>query len=689
MLRASLTGLDRTGLKLALGLFFLALAMPTAILVHHAYGQLKWEAFHQHRVLAEELVSRIDARLVTLVGHEEARSFSDYAFLVVAGDPSASFVQRSVLSAYPIRSPIPGLVGYFQVDDQGKFSTPLLPELTSSAGDYGIPDAEREQRLVLQQQLHAILSENRLVGTAPVAREQVEAELALDGSSLGVAADDAVAESSPQADAALVSQAAFDQLKSETPTPAQQVRQRQAFKVADLELDASYEEQIVTFADAPADELTDRRTELQALGQTSERRARKEQSALPESSLAGLSSIESGESAGDAVRVTTFESEIEPFEFSLLDSGHMVLFRRVWRDGQRYIQGALIEGEAFLSGTIESGFRDTALSQMSNLVIAHRDNVFTAFSSRSTGRYLRRPEELSGALLYRSRLSAPLDDLELILSITQLPAGPGSAVITWVSGILAVVLCAGVYLMYRLGARQIDLTRQQQDFVSAVSHELKTPLTSIRMYGEMLREGWASEERKKIYYDYIFHESERLSRLISNVLQLARMTRNELSIEPTSVVVAELMDEIRSKVSSQIEQAGFELVCRCPDDAARARITVDADCFSQIAINLVDNATKFSAKATRKVIEVDWRRQRDGSVRFAVRDYGPGVPKDQMRKIFGLFYRSRGGLTRETVGTGIGLALVHQLARGMNAQVDVVNRDPGAEFAVTFPAPAG
>ena len=93
--------------------------------------------------------------------------------------------------------------------------------------------------------------------------------------------------------------------------------------------------------------------------------------------------------------------------------------------------------------------------------------------------------------------------------------GRGAGVIIWVSAILALVLSVGVGLMYRLGARQIDLARQQQDFVSAVSHELKTPLTSIRMYGEMLREGWATEERKMTYYDYIFHESERLSRLIS------------------------------------------------------------------------------------------------------------------------------------------------------------------------------
>ena len=99
MLRTSLTGLDRKRLRLWLSVFFLALAVPTGILVYQAYSQLKWEAFHQYRVLAEELAERIDTRIIQLINAEEARSFADYAFLNVAGDPAASFLQRPPLSA--------------------------------------------------------------------------------------------------------------------------------------------------------------------------------------------------------------------------------------------------------------------------------------------------------------------------------------------------------------------------------------------------------------------------------------------------------------------------------------------------------------------------------------------------------------------------------------------------------------
>jgi len=257
-------------------------------------------------------------------------------------------------------------------------------------------------------------------------------------------------------------------------------------------------------------------------------------------------------------------------------------------------------------------------------------------------------------------------------------------VILWLSAILSSILCIGFYLMYRLGLSQINLAKQQQNFVSAVSHELKTPLTSIRMYGEILREGWASEEKKKSYYDFIYDESERLSRLINNVLHLAKMTRNEQTAVIKAVSVKELIDQVRSKVSTQIEQAGFTLNIKCEDACKETNISVDEDWFIQIMINLVDNAIKFSSKAKTKQVDLICRKTRNGKITFYVRDYGPGIDKQQMKKIFKLFYRSENELTRKTVGTGIGLALVYQMTMAMHGKIDVVNQSPGAEFRMSF-----
>jgi len=698
-------------LRLWLGVFFLALAIPTAVLVYQAYSQLKWEAFHQYRVLAGELAERIDARVIQLIEVEEARSFADYAFLTVAGDPAASFLQRSPLSAYPPASSIPGLVGYFQVDTDGEFTTPLLPPAGTAASSYGVSVVEQEQRLALQQHIGQILSRNRLVqerkpGRAPVSMALQENETRRDKQERVATPltggdrnarerlsldESAVAEDAEPVTPRAAGQAAFDRLNTVIAPGEQEYKPQAAStlgRVADLKLDDRYQNEV---AGEVQRQVTTARSTVAA------KRARKERSALPETADESAAASLEGMRETDApapdlsrrqhnMRILTFESEIDPFEFSLLDSGHFVLFRKVWRDGQRYIQGALIEQQPFVQDLIGTLYLDTALSTMSDLLVAWRGDVLSAFSGQAARTYLSSTEELRGMLLYQTRLSAPLGELELILSITRLPAVAGGRLVTWLAAILLLVLCGGFYLMYRLGTGQIDLTRQQQDFVSAVSHELKTPLTSIRMYGEMLREGWASEEKKKTYYDYIFDESERLSRLIANVLQLARMTRNHLQIDTRPLAVAALVDDLRARVSSQVERAGFELNVECGPEAGQAIIEADADGFAQILINLVDNAIKFSAAAQRKVIDIGCQRLRDGSVQFSVRDYGPGVPRDQMKKIFRLFYRSENELTRETVGTGIGLALVHQLARAMGGQVDVVNCEPGAEFRVTMAA---
>jgi signal transduction histidine kinase len=202
----------------------------------------------------------------------------------------------------------------------------------------------------------------------------------------------------------------------------------------------------------------------------------------------------------------------------------------------------------------------------------------------------------------------------------------------------------------------------------------------------MLREGWADEAKRKTYYDFIFHEAERLTRLINNVLQLARMSRNEQVGNLASMTVGDALAELKPRLESQLEPSGFELVISGDAEVDAVRIAIDIDWFIQIFINLVDNAVKFSVDGDTQRVEIRYQQMQDDRIQFSVRDYGPGIDPDQMKKIFRLFYRSENELTRETVGTGIGLALVQQLANAMQADIDVVNCDPGAEFRIRFVA---
>jgi signal transduction histidine kinase len=698
--KALIRGFDKSRLRNLLALFFLALAVPTAVLIWQAYGQLKWEAFHQYRGIAEQLTSRISARLNEMISTADAHSFADYTFLVVSGDPTAKFVQRSPLSAYPVKDDLPGVLGYFQVDTDGSFSTPLLPPEGTEAANLGIDESEYGNRLQLAQQIQAVLADNRLVQSRQEtgARQRIATSFATPKAVLE--------EEIEESDKATVaneqySQQVFDQLNKpaegardlpaiggaltyrDAAGEASQTEQRRSNigKVSDLKLDADLQKKSEA---AERDGYDEPRRDYGFAGSPG-RSKRKEQIALPESAQLDDSEIITNVTGPTDLRISTFESEIDPFEFSILDSGHLVLFRKVWRDGERYIQGLLLDQDPFTEAVIGVRFMDTALADMSSLIVAYQDDVIRTFSGRDGSRYPDVAEELDGALLYRNRLTAPMDSLELIFSVERLPPGPGASVLRWVTLVLALVFVSGFVILYRLGSGQIQLARQQQDFVSAVSHELKSPLTSIRMYGEMLKEGWADEEKRQSYYEFIHDESERLSRLIANVLQLASITRNEPQFDLKPMNVGQLMSSTESKISSQIERSGFELKFTMDDGADQSTINVDEDCFTQIIINLVDNAIKFSRDAELKTIEISSKLTGDKRVLFSVRDYGPGIPKDQMKKIFELFYRSESELTRETVGTGIGLAIVHQLTLAMNGSVDMINAEPGAEFRIWFP----
>jgi len=689
--------MNQRRLALLLLLFFLALAVPTSILVYQAYGQLKWEAFHQHQQLARELTLRIDAGFSKLIEREENRPFTDYEFLNVTGSSDTAFLQRSPLSVFPPKSDVPGLLGYFQVDASGQLRTPTLPE--TSASNYGLSVEDLQQRRQQEGRIRGILDKNRLVGKSDAlaglvvepARNDAAAGEGMRDSPVVLSESQSLPSSIAPEDSDAQGQFVFDELSARKVQSSADSR-IEAEQVKDLKLEDSYQ-----VAAAPVEAA-----KTKAKKQAEAKRSRKETGNLPEAVMAQerVPALEkSNEDVVEyeldlsaqllnqqAIRLQTFESEVEPMEFSLLDSGHFVLFRRVWHNNERYIQGLLIDQKSFVEQLIAPAFRQSSLSSMSQLIVAYQGRILRNFAAQYSRLYSPSSEQSVNELLYQSRLITPFGDIELIYTLARLPVGAGGQIIIWSALVLSIVLVGGFFMLYRLGIRQISLVRQQQDFVSAVSHELKTPLTSIRMYGEMLREGWADEGKKKTYYDFIFHEAERLTRLINNVLQLARMSRNEQTSSLVNSRVASVLAELKPRLESQLEPSSFKLSIEGDSAVEERQIKIDIDWFMQIFINLVDNAVKFSANAEAKRIDIRYQLMQDGKIQFSVRDYGPGIAADQMKQIFKLFYRSENELTRETVGTGIGLALVRQLTGAMHGDVDVVNCEPGAEFRIRFPS---
>jgi len=700
-------GIGIARLRWTLGLLFVALAVPSAVLVVQTLRQLKWEAFHQQRERAVELAERIDGRLQQLVALEDARSVAEFDF-VIGGEPGI-VPQRSPLAQLPVRSEVPGLLGWFQVDADGVFSTPLLPAGDSHPLALGIAPAELEARRAMHDSMFDVLGRNRLVArrrplppSSPAVAVQerdmpvlVEERTESAGSSpppppAPAPQSMAAPGSASRADVAELaaeplaeSQVAFDRLNQ---APAKRVAEPRPALGKSESAPPLGDERMLAKATA-------RQAQLEPMPAPARTR-RVEQSVAPAGALADAAADADASPRSSALRI--FDSEIDPFEFARLDSGHFVLFRRVWRDGERMIQGALLEPQAFLRGALAEPFSTSALAQTSDLQIAWRGEPLQWMPGDAAGEYSSRmpalgsgdvgaADELRGSLLHRARLSAPLADMEMLWSVRRLPTSPGTTLVAWAGLLLFAVLFVGFAGLYRLGLRQLRLARQQQDFIAAVSHELKTPLTSIRMYGELLRAGWASEDKKREYYEYIHDESERLSRLIANVLQLARLERSTLALEPRPFAADTLFELIRSKVQAQIERAGFESDFRFDEDCRGCELQVDADALVQIVINLVDNALKFSARAPRRRVEIGMAVQDGRRLALDVRDFGPGVPADARRRVFELFWRGGAELTRETTGTGIGLALVRQLARAMGGDVDVEAASPGARFRLWLP----
>jgi two-component system phosphate regulon sensor histidine kinase PhoR len=251
--------------------------------------------------------------------------------------------------------------------------------------------------------------------------------------------------------------------------------------------------------------------------------------------------------------------------------------------------------------------------------------------------------------------------------------------------VLTLALCVvlGLYALYRMTATQLVFAERSRNFVSAVSHELKTPLTAIRMYGEILSDNLVPDDNKRQeYYRTITRESERLTRLIDNVLNLSRLERRrELQLRQGDVR-PHLRDAIEV-LRPHAERQGFAIELEC--DAELPEVDFEPDALKQVAFNLVDNSVKYGRDVQDKRIKVELRRTNTG-VRLTVRDFGPGVQSSHIDKIFLPFFRGERELTRKFAGTGIGLALVKSLVLGMHGRVTAENLNPGFLVSVELTA---
>lgn len=227
-----------------------------------------------------------------------------------------------------------------------------------------------------------------------------------------------------------------------------------------------------------------------------------------------------------------------------------------------------------------------------------------------------------------------------------------------------------------------DLSRMKSMFVSTVSHELKTPLTSIRMFAELLREhSDIPEETRRQYLEIIEGESERLKRLINNVLHFARIERGRQEYTRAPLLLNPLLEQTLANMQHQFRMKRIALAFE-PDPAA-GEICADADAVAAAVTNLLSNAIKYSGSAGR--VEVSTRRTGD-RVAVSVRDYGIGIAPEQQERIFDPFFRATGPQASSVEGTGLGLTLVRDIMNAHGGVVEVRSAPgEGSTFTLSFP----
>lgn len=387
--------------------------------------------------------------------------------------------------------------------------------------------------------------------------------------------------------------------------------------------------------------------------------------------------------------------KVGAFRAHRTSDGLFIFYRSIQGD-VNLLQGFVMEADTLLNMLIVDVMKAANFESAVSVRLTHGDDLISVHEYKMLPDGTREIKASTLAdtrgmtlPLYSGALSYPLDNIRIEFFTGELPFGPVSMFMGSLLLAVLLIIVTGIYVIYWFGLQQIKLAEDRLNFVSAVSHELRTPLTSIRMYAEMLREKMvADEDKRNEYYDFIFFESERLSRLISNVLQLSKLSnlsRNEVPLYLEATGTDVLADMIESKVATLVEKAEFKLNIEQP--GTPCLLLVDQDVFSQIAINLIDNAIKFAGGETVSKKQIDLAFVKiDEWVEFSVRDYGPGVPANQQSRIFELFYRSGSELTRTAPGTGIGLALVSELAASMGGSVDVKPASPGLRFSVRLPS---
>ena len=282
-------------------------------------------------------------------------------------------------------------------------------------------------------------------------------------------------------------------------------------------------------------------------------------------------------------------------------------------------------------------------------------------------------------------LGACLVALAIALNVGWILLNPREVALLVFGVLFFVVLIFGIFLNTTFLIREIRRNEQHDAFINAVTHELKTPIASIRLYLETLKTRDVDEEQRREFYNIMLADSDRLLLTVEQVLRASRTGLKRRRIATSVVNVGEIVQECLELTRVRYGLNENHLIYNVSPDANTAKVSGDIDELRAAFSNLLDNAVKYSEDEVR--ISVSVSTLDDKRVAVRVSDKGIGIPSAQLKRIFKRFYRVPGRFMARVKGTGLGLFIVHSVVKKHGGRVFAESRGlgHGSTFTVHLP----
>ena len=620
-------------LRLLILIFCLTVSVPLAYLVLRTYRSLEQEEVAELRYFAETLFLEMEEELGTLIRSEEGRDIGQYKYNYMPSDQVPGFegMVRSPLSQVPEKSYI---LGYLQNNPDGSFETPFVES----------SDVIAEDRVSVVTQLSDV---NEIFN---LKRASVPETFEIAQSDVAVRAEKEERPSFADKYLDLSKARREKDYLGQKGKRVEQVKAKKAWSLAQRVESKAPAESRIKGEDEAALDMVDRNM---------------------------VAFREDRRLVSDEEPPKELQVEVDPMQSVFINDDQIFVFRRILINNQVYRQGFVIMIDELLNHLAKTYFSSQPMAHFAALHLRVMDQE-REVKAIQTGAMTKDPR-----FSMNRGFPRPFSFLRANLACDDIPRSAGRHTLNMMMAALAAIMLLGLFAIYRSASAIVDLSERRSRFVSSVTHEVKTPLTNIRMYIEMLEQGIARDhEREQDYFRIVGSESARLSRLINNVLEFSRLEKKQRDFDLQEGTFEEVIRDVEDVMGETLRQEGFTL--RAETDRAQA-FHYDREVMTQILINLIENSVKFGKNSPTRSITIGmWPEGR--WMKISVSDSGPGIPHHALKKVFDDFYRVESPLTQTTSGTGIGLALVKKFVTAMGGSIAARNNDgPGCTITISMP----